>query len=108
LGGGFDPAVLDTVIFDGCSDCSSPHVVATNVTPTSMVVQVPSGAVTGNLRVQVHGVISNTVPFTVLPFGPQVSPSPVADIPLPFAPTDVALAPGGDHAYAVGAGGLAL
>ena len=81
---------------------------ATSATPSALVVRVPGNAATGPVRAIVHQNASNPfIQFQRLNSAPQVAPSRVADIPLAFAPTDVAVSPAGTTAYAVGAGGLA-
>lgn len=109
LGGGFDTAGGDSVEFSACSECVPSRVPALSVTPSALVVRVPSNAVTGPLRAIVHENTSNPfIQFRRLDPALQAAPSRVADIALNFAPTDVAVSPGGGVAYAVGAGGLAI
>lgn len=83
----------------------------TFVTPTTMVVRVPSGEAPGADSIHVvvddEGNRSNGFVFNILPPAEQPSPSPSgAPVPVGFAPTDVALAPDGSMAYVVGDGGF--
>ncbi|HMA46317.1 MAG TPA: Ig-like domain-containing protein, partial [Frankiaceae bacterium] len=108
LGTGYDPMGTDSVQF---AVGVVPVVVrwpAVSVTPTSMLVRVPPSAVSGPVQVFVNGDTSNVFDFTVLPAAVTSAPSFVTDVTLSFSPTDVALAPAGATAYAVGSGGLAV
>lgn len=107
LGSGFDPAGTDSVEFSCFLPFNPGLVAAGNVTPTSMLVRVPAWAMTGPVTVKVNDVVSNSFGFTVLPDLPLTAPSRSADVALSFPPTDVAVAPDGARAFAVGSGGLA-
>jgi YVTN family beta-propeller protein len=109
LGTGFDPAGTDSVTFySGAHGYPLPPPVAgANVTPTSMLVRVPSWAVPGPVAVNVNGVSGNSFGLVVLPTLPLTAPAHVADVTLTFAPTDLVVSPDGTRAFAAGAGGLA-
>ena len=108
LGTGFDPGQPDSVQFLVGSAPGYLRVPAASVTPTSVLVRVPGTAMTGALRVVILDQLSNPFTLTVLPALAQTAPSHVTDVDLGFAPTDVALGPAGDAAFAVGSGGLAV
>jgi len=108
---GFDQTlVAGNAVFLHRSGGGLDSAVAVTVTPTSLGAQILIGAPTDvdSIYVIASGHISNKLGFNVLPPVPQATPSPSGSpIALTFAPTDVALAPDGLTAYAVGDGGLA-
>jgi YVTN family beta-propeller protein len=108
-GTGFFPPESTEVGFDFCGFCAAVLIPGTNVTPTSLVVRVPPGAITGPVIVQTSRGISGQFDFTVLPPTPQVAPVPnLAPVALNgIAPTDAAVSPDGSTAYAAGDGGFA-
>ena len=108
LGTGFDPAQPDSVQFPYDNGPGYIRVPVASVTPTSVLVRVPVLALSGSIRVVILDQLSNLFTLTVLPALAQTAPSYVTDVDLNFAPTDVALGPAGDTAYAVGSGGLAV
>jgi YVTN family beta-propeller protein len=81
----------------------------TSVTPTSVVVRVPSNAVSGPIVIRdyVSGDQSNPFHFTVVPEATGLPVATGPPIPLLFAPTDVVVSPEGHNLFAAGAGGFA-
>ncbi len=111
-GAGFDASVPGNNQVEFAGPGGPLQTAPASVTPTSMVVRVPAGAITGSVQVTVatagDPLISNPFQFAVVAPTPQSSPAlsglPIA---LTFQPSDCALAPDGLTAYAVGGGGLA-
>lgn len=108
-GAGFGDASNTFVAFTFCGACPVSLIPGSRVTPTSLVVRVPVGAITGivDVTVQGHGT-SNDFAFTVLPPEPQAAPIPSGTpVGVGFSPTDAAVSPNGLTAFAAGDGGIA-
>ena len=107
-GTGYDasPGAQNKVYFSTSSGFAD-YVLGTQVTPTSMVVEVPADAVSGPIKVAVGAEESNLFTFSLLTSEVD-SPSPNGDaVSVGFAPSDVAFSPDGRMAYVVGSGGFA-
>ncbi len=121
-GAGFQPGGGDFIIFErftsdtavivgrsSATAISYDSTVTVSHSPTSLTFVVPARSPgLDSVYVMSGGEISNKLAMTVLAPVPQASPSPSGiPVPLAFSPTDVALAPDGLSAVAVGEGGLA-
>jgi len=106
-GTGYDasPGIENRVYFSTAGGFAG-YVLGSQVTPTSMVAEVPGDAVTGPIKVSVSSDESNLFSFTLLTSSVE-APSPNGNaLTAGFPLNDVAVAPEADAVYATGDGGF--